>query len=139
MRLTTEQAYSLLKKRDCYADQACDKCGRILGPRRYTRKDESGEWCSRECRGDGHQRTIRKGGRPRKYESERDRLQAERRQNAERQKAFRRRAESNGKPSRSFAETKELRVRKTPLWHYPLTRTLPARKTGFSEGESTNG
>ena len=50
MRLTTEQAYLLLRKHGCYANEACDKCGQILGPVRYTRRGESGAWCSRECR-----------------------------------------------------------------------------------------
>ena len=50
MRLTTEQSYALLEKRGCYASQACDKCGQILGPVRFARRNDSGAWCSRDCR-----------------------------------------------------------------------------------------
>ena len=50
MRLTTEQSYALLEKRGCYACEACDKCGQILGRVRFARRDDSGTWCSRECR-----------------------------------------------------------------------------------------
>jgi hypothetical protein len=67
MRLTTEQSYALLEKHGCYVTEACDKCGRMLGPVRYTRKGEEGVWCSSGCRGDVESTTVRKGGRPRKY------------------------------------------------------------------------
>jgi hypothetical protein len=67
MLLTTEQSYPALEKFGCYATEACDKCGRMLGPVRYTRKGEEGVWCSRECRGDAERPVVRKGGRPRKY------------------------------------------------------------------------
>jgi hypothetical protein len=50
MRLTVQQSYALLEKHGCYATEACDKCGQILGPVRYTRRSESGAWCSRKCR-----------------------------------------------------------------------------------------
>lgn len=50
MRLTTEQSYALLEKHGCYVTEVCDKCGQILGPVRFTRRGESGVWCSRECR-----------------------------------------------------------------------------------------
>src|SRR5215469_4379312 len=50
MKLTKAQSYALLEKHSCYASEACDKCGHILGPVRYTRRGESGAWCSRECR-----------------------------------------------------------------------------------------
>lgn len=78
MKLTTQQAYEFLQKHSVYATEACDKCGRLLGAVRYTRMGESGEWCSRECRGDVQREVIRRGGRPRKYHS-----------NAERQRAYR--------------------------------------------------
>lgn len=44
-------------------------------------------------------------------------------------------------PFRSLCdqETKDLQAQKPPLWHYPLTRTLPARKTGLREIGSKNG
>jgi len=50
MRLTSEQSHALLEKHGCYATEACDKCGQILGPVRFTRRNDSGAWCSRECR-----------------------------------------------------------------------------------------
>src|SRR5215475_14142075 len=69
MKITASQSRELLERFGCYVTEACDKCGRVLGPVRYTRKDEAGEWCSRECRGDGQREAIRRGGRPRKYRS----------------------------------------------------------------------
>ena len=73
MRLTEQQSRALLAKHGMYVTEACDTCGKILGPVRFTRKDQPGEWCSRECR-DGIEaaehydatRNYRKGGRPRK-------------------------------------------------------------------------
>jgi hypothetical protein len=50
MRLTAKQSYALLEKHRCYVSEACDRCGQILGTVRFTRKGESGEWCSRQCR-----------------------------------------------------------------------------------------
>lgn len=50
MKLATAQSYALLERRDCFVTEVCDKCGQILGALRFTRKGESGEWCSRECR-----------------------------------------------------------------------------------------
>ena len=137
MLLAIQKSYELLAKYGFFAREICDKCGIVLGAVRFTRRDESGVWCSRECRGDGDRRTIRKGGRPRKYKTENDRRQAERLQNAERQKAFRVRVQRNGKLSRRFAETKDLQAQKTHLSHYPLSRLLPAPETVFRGGGST--
>src|SRR5215469_14222995 len=53
MRLTTKQSRELFEKFGIYAKECCDKCGQVLGPVRYTRKDDTSEWCSRECR-DGY-------------------------------------------------------------------------------------
>lgn len=50
MRLTVQQSRALLEKYGCYVTEACDKCGQILGPVRYTRQGQLGEWCSRQCR-----------------------------------------------------------------------------------------
>ena len=50
MHLTTEQSYAMLERFGCYVKDVCDRCGHILGPVRYTRRGEPGEWCSRECR-----------------------------------------------------------------------------------------
>jgi hypothetical protein len=98
MRLTTAQSYEALERFGCYLTEACDKCGRMLGPVRYTRKGEVGVWCSRECRGDAESTMVRKGGRPRKYKT-----------NAERQRAYRVNL-SVTKPPCSLAETKNLQA-----------------------------
>jgi hypothetical protein len=50
MKLTQAHTLDLLAKYGVHVMEACDKCGQILGWIRYTRKNESGEWCSRECR-----------------------------------------------------------------------------------------
>lgn len=76
MLLTTPQAYDLLAKYGAFAREICDKCGAVLGAVRFTRRGDSGIWCSRDCRGDGERRAIRKGGRPRKYKDERMRKNA---------------------------------------------------------------
>lgn len=121
MHLSIQQSRELLEKYGAFADSICNRCGLILGPVRFTRQGESGEWCSRECRGDGPQRSIRKGGRPRKYQTEDARRRAERLQNAHRQKVFRRRVQRNGKPSCCITKTKDLQAQKSPLSHYPIT------------------
>ena len=131
MLLAIQGSYELLAKYGFFAREICDKCGIVLGAVRFTRRDESGVWCSRECRGDGDRRTIRKGGRPRKYKTENDRRQAERRKNAERQKAFRVRVQRNGKLPRSFAETNDLQAQKTHLSHYPLAPASSGPETGL--------
>jgi hypothetical protein len=133
MLLAIQKSYELLAKYGFFAREICDKCGIVLGAVRFTRRDESGVWCSRECRGDGDRRTIRKGGRPCKYKTENERRQAERRQNAERQKAFRVRVQRNGKLSRSFAETKDLQAQKTHLSHCPLTPASSGPGNRFSQ------
>src|SRR5258707_15498037 len=116
MLLTTQQSYELLAKHQVFAREICDKCGVVLGAVRFTRRDEAGVWCSRECRGDGERRAVRKGGRPRKHETD-----------AERQRAYRVSLRVT-KPPRSLAETNDLQTQKTPLSHYPLTRPLWSRK-----------
>ena len=68
MTLTTRESYAALEKFGCYFTEACDRCGKLLGPVRYTRKGNTGVWCSRECRGDVRH-TVRRGGRPRKYQT----------------------------------------------------------------------
>jgi hypothetical protein len=55
MRLTEEQSRALLAKRGAYVTEVCDKCGKILGPIRFTRCGQAGEWCSKRCR-DGFER-----------------------------------------------------------------------------------
>ena len=68
MKLTVEQQAKLRSEHDVIANEACDKCGKILGYVRFTIKDKAGEWCSRECR-DGiaaaaEHAATRKGARP---------------------------------------------------------------------------
>ena len=50
----TQQSYALLAKHGSYITEICDRCGKGIGSVRFTRKDDSGVWCSRECR-DGAQ------------------------------------------------------------------------------------
>ena len=50
MELNNTQSYRLLDSRGCFVREVCDKCGQLLGPVRYTRIGERGEWCSRQCR-----------------------------------------------------------------------------------------
>ena len=103
MKLTKEQSQKLLRERGIWVTEACDKCGRLLGSVRYTRRGEPGEWCSESCRdgvdaGAVSDERRRKGGRPRKYSSESARQRAERVQTADRQRAFRDRLRVTGNP-----------------------------------------
>lgn len=50
MKLSREQSQKLLRERGIWTTEACDRCGNLLGSIRWTRKGESGEWCSTECR-----------------------------------------------------------------------------------------
>ena len=50
MKLTTAQSYEILAKHCSYIAELCDACGKGIGPVRFTRKDDPGVWCSRECR-----------------------------------------------------------------------------------------
>jgi hypothetical protein len=43
-----------LKQSDIYVIEACDRCGRLLGPVRFTHAGDSGVWCSRQCRDGAH-------------------------------------------------------------------------------------
>lgn len=86
MRLSAEQQKLLRAERDIIGNEACDACGAILGCVRFTRRGESGEWCSRECRDGKAQaaateaRHAARAGRPRKHTD-----------NAEKQRAYRKR------------------------------------------------
>lgn len=115
MKLTTAQSYELFATRGCYATEACDKCGQLLGPVRYTRKNELGVWCSRECRGDAERVAVRKSGRPRKYRTPEQRRAAKTRQ----QQVYRNVAVWKKLPRR-LSETKDLQARNSPLSRYPL-------------------
>ena len=72
MMLSIELRRQLQVDRGVYVMEACDQCGKLLGPVRFTRRDDSGVWCSRECR-DGvetaEQRNASRGGRPRKHKN----------------------------------------------------------------------
>jgi len=59
MRLTAGRSYALLESHNCFASEACDKCGQILGPICYTRRGDSGVWCSRGCRDGAEERAPR--------------------------------------------------------------------------------
>lgn len=122
MLLTLRQSYNLLEKHGVFAREICDKCGVVLGASRFTRKDEPGVWCSRECRGESERPAIHRGGRPHKYAN-----------GAEKQKAYRERILRVTKPSRSFAETKDLQAQKPPLSHYPLTSPFSPLETVCNE------
>jgi hypothetical protein len=128
MLLTVQQSYALLEKHGVYAREICDKCGAVLGAVRFTRKDESGVWCSRECRGDGERSAIRRGGRPRKYGDERTRKNA----HAQQQRDFRFRS-SVTKTCPQPIVSKGLAGTKTPLSTIPLTPLFPALETACSE------
>jgi hypothetical protein len=78
MKLTPEHR-ERLAERGIRGDEVCDKCGKLLGAVRYTRRGEIGEWCSELCRDGADQaeaRKERRGGRPRKYRTERERRAA---------------------------------------------------------------
>jgi hypothetical protein len=115
VKLTTWQAYELLEKHGSYITEICDRCGKGIGPVRFTRKDDPGVWCSRECRGDDSRCAIRKGGRPRKYESPKECRTAQTSQ----QRSYRA-VSVWKKPPGMVAKTKDLQAQKTPLWATPL-------------------
>jgi hypothetical protein len=115
MKLTTQQAYALLDKHGCYITEICDRCGQGIGPVRFTRKDDPGVWCSRECRGDEERRTIRKSGRPQKYENGEERRAAKTQQ----QRDYRSRPGVE-KTVCIPTETKDLQAQKSPLSTIPL-------------------
>lgn len=115
MQLATSQAYDLLGRHGVFALECCDKCGQILGAVRFTRKDDSGVWCSPRCRGDEAQQVIRRGGRPRKYKTPEQCRAAKTQQ----QREYRQVATWK-KPPRIFTETKDLQAQKSALSHTPL-------------------
>ena len=103
MQLTIERAYGLVTSHGVFARDCCDKCGRLLGAVCFRRRDEIGEWCSRECRGDAARVVTRRGGRPRKYRNHKERRAAKTRQ----QRDYRSVAVWKPPPC-SFAETNHL-------------------------------
>ena len=105
MRVNPSQLSDLIASRGIFARDCCDGCGRLLGAVRFTRRGDTGEWCSRECRGDAERQLVRKGGRPRKYRTFEDRRAAKTRQ----QRDYRSVAVWK-KPPRSLAETNHLQA-----------------------------
>jgi hypothetical protein len=90
MQMTIVQAHGLIPRHRVFVREACDKCGRLLGVVSYTRRDEAGEWCSRQCLEDAERQAIHRGERPRRY-----------RTNAERQRAYRGRSPGAGRKAKS--------------------------------------
>ena len=128
MLLTTQQSYDLLAKHGVFAREICDKCGTVLGAVRFTRRDEAGFWCSRECRGDGERQATRKNGRPRKYRNSEECRAAKTLQ----QKNYRLRPGVE-KTVCNQSETKDLQTRKSPLSTTPFTPLFPAPETAYGE------
>jgi len=80
MKLTNEQSRQILEKHGVWVNEACDKCGQLLGAVRFTIYGQQGVWCSRECR-DGAEAAARYDatrhrGRPRKFADGADRQKA---------------------------------------------------------------
>ena len=80
--LRAELRRRLLAARGIYVTEACDRCGQLLGELRYTRRGESGEWCSRECR-DGVKQAVEHATLvQRKYATHAERVAARREKKA---------------------------------------------------------
>lgn len=96
MRPSAQHCRALLDRFQCWITASCDRCGRLLGAIRWTRKGEPGEWCSRECR-DGEaeaqalesRRATRKAGRPRLKISDENKAQRLRSQQKEASRRYR--------------------------------------------------
>jgi len=116
MLLATQKSYELLAKHGCFARELCDKCGIVLGAVRFTRRNESKVYCSRECRGDAHRSSTHGQGRPRKYKTDRERRAAKTRQ----QQVYRSHPNVE-KTVRIQSETKSLQTQKVPLSYLGAT------------------
>jgi len=53
MQIAEQRSQDLLLSTGNYVKNACDKCGQIIGCVRWTRRGETGEWCSAKCRDGG--------------------------------------------------------------------------------------
>jgi len=126
--LTTQQSYKLFTKHGIFSREICDKCGAVLGAIRFTRRDEAGVWCSRECRGETQRAAMLRPGRPRKYTSERERRTAKTRQ----QQVYRSRPGVE-KTVCIESKTKDLQGQKSPLSTIPLTPSFLAVETSHRE------
>jgi hypothetical protein len=114
--LTVQQSYALLEKHGVFARECCNRCGQLLGAVRFTRRNESGVWCSRECRSDVRMAVLLKPGRPRKYQNGNERRAAKTKQ----QRNYRLRS-SVEKTVCIQSETKDLQAQRSPLSTIPLT------------------
>jgi hypothetical protein len=110
MLLAIQKSYELLANYGFFAREICDTCGIVLGALRFTRKNESEVYCSRECRGDAQRSATHRRGRPRKYKTDRERRAAKTRQ----QQVYRLRPNVE-KTVRIQSETKNLQTQKVPL------------------------
>jgi hypothetical protein len=110
MLLAIQKSYELLAKYGCFARELCDKCGIVLGAIRFTRRNESKVYCSRECRGDAYKSSTLRQGRPRKYKTDRECRAAKTRQ----QQVYRTHPNVE-KTVRIQSETKNLQTQKLPL------------------------
>jgi hypothetical protein len=124
--LTARQSREMLEKFGVYSSEACHKCGQVLGPVRYTRKGETGVWCSQQCRGDAEKTKMLKPGRPRKYRNEKERRRAK----SQQQRIYRSRPRVE-KTVCMATETKDLHDQKSPLSHYPLSEGNGGPKEGM--------
>jgi hypothetical protein len=62
MQLNETQSRELLRTHCVYVTDVCDQCGQILGYIRWTRRNQTGEWCSRVCRdGVDHSPSVCRG------------------------------------------------------------------------------
>jgi hypothetical protein len=50
MQLSEAQRCEHLRVHGTYVTEACDRCGAVLGPIRWTICGVPGSWCSRKCR-----------------------------------------------------------------------------------------
>jgi hypothetical protein len=99
MKLAPNRTADIFASSGNYATEICDRCGQLLGCLRWTRRGETGEWCSQTCR-DGafaaQSCALRREGKtavliPGKHKSIEDRSAARLKQGALRQKRSRER------------------------------------------------
>jgi hypothetical protein len=129
--LPVEVREKLKAERGIYVTEACDQCGALLGPLRWTRAGEPGVWCQRSCRDGAEseaQRKKAKGGRPRKHKT-----------NAEKCRAYRgRRAHVSGdtKPVCTILNIKELESQNQALSYHPTRSPEMTRNLGETASAS---
>ena len=131
MLLAIQECYELFAEYGFFAREICDKCGIVLGAVRFTRRNESQVYCSRECRGDAHRSSTHRQGRPRKYKTGRERRAAKTRQ----QQIYRSHPNVE-KTVRIQSETKNLQTQKSASLVLGYTWTW---RTPQFEPASVNG